>query len=560
MESLVFFIVWFSLCISIRAIGKLLADWIRMRSAVRFVRESCRRLGELPSEGDLGRHPRAPIFLHLVAAYQEPEIAGTVRALLASRYARTKLRVVVITKEDEERAPHPAMEVGTAELVRRLRGALPRSQREQLRILTMPGPGRKPHQLNWALRPETLREILGDGVDPACVFVGVSDADSQPHPDTFRWIAHREMTGQGMCAYQGVTLSLANYATLDRLGKILAIQQSSIFLRISIPRLLSELARMRLLSRLCARFPGAGSALRPVFDALLRRSHIFLGHNQFVRLDTLQLVGGFPVAGATEDSTLGYALGRHGILIQPMPMVELCDLPETSEKVIQQNARWYKGVLDDTVHLWRAWQKEPSPFNLAQLVRHAGSKAVEWPIAAVLYPVVGLLCGQLWRFYPEARTLFVFSLALPTLSLFLSIWVGGVSTHAALQDLLPCFPHAVDLRRKGYTERFLGTFRCHRYWLLATRGAWRVLGSLLRTGHYEPRKTDRLIRPAMTSAPSAARHHRLSSPGVESRPRLLRPDPRLRVHQLPPPAAIPVHQRVSPASPRENPLVVPETP
>jgi hypothetical protein len=177
-------------------------------------------------------------------------------------------------------------------------------------------------------------------------------------------------------------------------------------------------------------------------------------------------------------------------------MVELCELPETSEKVIQQNARWYKGVLDDTVHLWRAWKKEPSPFNLAQLLRHAGSKAVEWPVAALLYPVAGLLCGQLWRFYPEARTLFMFSLALPTLSLFLSIWVGGVSTHAALQDLLPCFPHAVDLRRKGCTERFLGTFRCHRYWLLASRGAWHVLGSLLRTGHYEPRRTDRLIRPA----------------------------------------------------------------
>jgi cellulose synthase/poly-beta-1,6-N-acetylglucosamine synthase-like glycosyltransferase len=554
MESLAFFIVWCLLCISIRAIGKLLADWIRMRSAVGFVRDACTRLGELPSEGDLERHPRAPIFLHLIAAYQEPEIAGTVRALLASRYARTKLRVVVITKEDEDRGPHPAMEVSTAELVRRLRGSLPRSQRDQLHILTMPGRGRKPHQLNWALRPETLREILGDGVDPARVFVGVSDADSQPHPDTFRWIAHRELTGQGMCAYQGVTLSLANYATLDRLGRISAIQQSSVFLRISIPRLLSELARMRLLSRFCARFPGAGSALRPVFDALVRRSHILLGHNQFVRLDTLQLVGGFPVAGATEDSTLGYALGLHGILIQPMPMVELCELPETSEKVIQQNARWYKGVLDDTVLLWRAWQKDPSPFNLAQLVRHAGSKAVEWPIAALLYPLAGLLCGQLWRFYPEATTLFTFSVALPTLSLFLSIWVGGVSTHAALQDLLPCFPQAVDLRRKGCTERFLGTFRCHRYWLLATRGAWRVLGSLLRTGQYEPRKTDRLIRPAMTPAPSAARPHRLSFPGVELIPRLLIPASPPNGHPLPPPATIPAPQRVSPLSPRETPL------
>ncbi|HSB81320.1 MAG TPA: glycosyltransferase [Candidatus Methylomirabilis sp.] len=512
MESVAIILIWFLMFVSIRASAKLLADWMRMRSAVSYVRESCRRLGELPSEGDLGRHPRAPIFLHLIAAYQEPDIQATLRALLASPYARAKLRVVVITKEDEERAPHPSMGASTAELVRRLRATLPPTQQEQLHVLAMPGPGRKAHQLNWALRPEALHEILGDAVEPARVFVGVSDADSQPHPDTFRWIAHREMAGQGMCAYQGVTLSLANYATLDRLGKISAVQQSSIFLRISIPRLLSELARMRLLSRLCARLPGVGSALRPVLDALFRRSHILLGHNQFVRLDTLQLVGGFPVTGATEDSTLGYTLGLHGILIQPMPMVELCELPETPEKVIQQNARWYKGVLDDTIHLWRAWQKNPSLFNLAQLIRHAGNKAVEWPIAALLYPVAGLLCGQLWRFYPEERTLFVFSIALPTISLFLSIWVGGVTTQAALRDLIPCFPHAVDLRRKGRAEWFLGTFRCHRYWLLATRASWRVLGSLLLTGHYEARKTDRLIRPVMTPAPGAARRHILSSP------------------------------------------------
>ncbi len=517
MEILALLLVYVLLFLSARAIMKLLADWVRMRIAVNFVQESYRRLGELPSEAELEQRPRAPIFLHLVAAYQEPEIAGAVRALLASRYVQAKLRVVVITKEEEEQVPHMSMGVSTGELVRRLRGTLPLSQRQQVHLLTMSGPGRKPHQLNWALRAETLREILGDNVDPASVFVGVSDADSQPHPDTFRWIAHRELTGRGMLAYQGVTLSLANYDGLDRFGKISAIQQSSVFLRIAIPRLLSEMARMRLLSHLCARFPRVGAALQPTFDAFLRRSHILLGHNQFVRLDILQSLGGFPLSGATEDSTLGYALGQHGILIQPMPMVELCELPETSEKVIQQNARWYKGVLDDTAYLWRAWRNDPSAFNLAQFFRHTSSKAVEWPIAAFLYTGAGLLVAQLWRFFPETPALFRLSLALPTLSLFLSIWVGGVITHASIQDLLPCLPRVLDLRRKDLKERLLGTFRCHRYWLLATRGAWRVLGSLLCTGQYEPRKTDRLIRHASASAPRAAWQPRLRRPGELSK-------------------------------------------
>src|SRR5215813_10323026 len=45
------------------------------------------------------------------------------------------------------------------------------------------------------LPTEALREVLGDDYDPTRVFVGVSDADSIPDPDTYRWIAERELAG-----------------------------------------------------------------------------------------------------------------------------------------------------------------------------------------------------------------------------------------------------------------------------------------------------------------------------------------------------------------------------
>ena len=54
------------------------------------------------------------------------------------------------------------------------------------------------------------------------------------------------------------------------------------------------------------------------FEFFFRRSQICLGHNQFVRMDTLMSLGGFPTSGATEDSTLGYALGGRGVLIEAM--------------------------------------------------------------------------------------------------------------------------------------------------------------------------------------------------------------------------------------------------
>ncbi len=479
--ELLFVLFLVAFVLNVRAAFKLGLDWKGMLTTVGFVREAYARLDELPGEEALERDPRAPVFLHLVPAYQEPDIAATVSALVGSRYPHGRLHVVVITKEEEERAPHPAMGASTGELVRRLRDSLPPYQQKRLTHLVMPGPGRKAHQLNWALRPDAVDEILGADVDPARVFVGVSDADSFPDPDTYRWIAARELTGPGALAYQGITLSLGNYDRLPIRGKICAIQQSSIFIRVSIARLINEVKRLRLFARWASRAPRLAGLVRPAFEFLFRRSQICLGHNQFVRL--------------TEDSTLGYALGGRGVLIEALPMVELTDLPETSEKVIRQSARWYLGVLDDIPFLWRVWRHCPSAFNLAQLLRHVGNKVVEWPIAALVYPAMGYLGWYLaYTFRWRHPWFFYLAIAAPTLSLALTIWVGGIMTQSLIEDLHPYLPRPVDLRRKSLKEKFLGTFRCQTYWLLATRGAWRVLWAVATRGRYDAGKTDRVAK------------------------------------------------------------------
>jgi hypothetical protein len=313
-----------------------------------------------------------------------------------------------------------------------------------------------------------------------------------PDPNTFRWVAADELAGRGADAYQGVTLSLANFARLTHRGRVCAVQQSSIFVRVSIARLITEPRRIRLFERLAALAPALARLLRPAFELCFRRSQICLGHNQFVRLTLLQALGGFPATGATEDSTLGYALGARGVLIRPLPMVELTDLPETTAKVASQSARWYKGVLDDLPFLWRVWRQRPSAFNLAQLARHVGNKVVEWPVAALVYPIFGFLGWHLaWR-YGHRPALFYLSVALPTLSLTLSLWVGGVVTQDLIQRLQPYFPRPVDVARRTFAAHLWGIFRCQTYWLLATRGAWRVLWALARSGRYEPTKTDRV--------------------------------------------------------------------
>jgi len=477
-----------------RAAFKLLVDWKGMLTTCRLVEDAYAALDALPDDAALEDAAEAPTFVHLVPAYYEPNIVETLSALLASRYPHGRLHIVVATRTEEELAPHPAMPATTAELVLRFRDSLPPWQQKMLSLVVAPpAEGRKAHQLNWALRLPHLRAALGDAYDPSRVYVGVSDADSLPDPNVYRWIAGDVLAGNGRLAYQGVTLSLANFERLDNRGRVCAIQQSSIFIRVSIARLINEVRRVAWFARLSARQPRLARMVRPVFDLMFRRSQICLGHNQFVRLDTLRALGGFPTSGATEDSTLGYALGTRGILMGALPILELVDLPETTDKMVRQNARWYKGVLDDVAFLVRAWRAAPTAFNLAQLARHVGNKVIEWPIAAVVYPVVGFLGWHLAYRFSDHPLLFVLAIAFPSISLGLTIWVGGIVTQDLIESLTPYLPKPVSLARTTLLQKFWGTFRCQTYWLLATRGAWRVLLSLARTGRFEAAKTDRVV-------------------------------------------------------------------
>jgi hypothetical protein len=488
-----------TLLVNLRAAWKLAVDWKGMLTTVRFVRAGYARREALPAEEALATEARAPVFLILTAAYQEPAIAATLRGLLAMRYPADRVRFAVITKAAEDVEPHPAMPESTGALCRRLIGDLPAYEGKRLAHLVLPGPGRKAEQLNWALRPEALAQVLeGHAADPSRVFVGVFDADSVPDPDTLRWIAGEELAGRGARAYQGVTLSLANWDALTIRGRICAIQQSSIFTRVSIARLIHEVRRIRLVDAVSARVRGrAGRWLRAALEFGLRRAQICLGHNQFVRLDVLQALGGFPTRGATEDSTLGYMLGARGIPIRAMPMIELTDIPESREKIVRQNARWYKGVLDDVSHLWATWRAAPSAFNLAQLCRHVANKVVEWPVAALIYPLMGYLGWHFaYAYRAEHPVLFLVAVTAPTVSLALTVWVGGIVTQREVQAMAPHLPRRTALAWQTWGEWFLATFRCQTYWLLATRAAWRVLWQIARDGRYEPTKTDRVIRGA----------------------------------------------------------------
>jgi len=151
-------------------------------------------------------------------------------------------------------------------------------------------------------------------------------------------------------------------------------------------------------------------------------------------------------------------------------------------------------VLDDVDFLWREWRARPTAYNLAQLVRHVGNKVIEWPIAAAVYPVVGFLGWHLAYQFSDRPLWFVLGIAFPSISLGLTIWVGGIVTQDLIESLAPYYPRPVDVARTTLKAKFFGIFRCQTYWLLATRAAWRVLWAQAREGRFEPAKTDRVTR------------------------------------------------------------------
>ena len=163
-----------TLAFNLRAVWKLAVDWRGMLTTVAFVRTAYACRDALPTEEAIQENPLAPLFLTLLAAYEEPGIATTLRTLLDTRYPHDKMRVVVVTKAAEDEAPHPAMPESTGALCRRFLADLPAYDAKRLTHLVMTGPGRKAEQLNWALRPEVLQTVLDvHALDPSRVFVGV---------------------------------------------------------------------------------------------------------------------------------------------------------------------------------------------------------------------------------------------------------------------------------------------------------------------------------------------------------------------------------------------------
>jgi len=142
----------------------------------------------------------------------------------------------------------------------------------------------------------------------------------------------------------------------------------------------------RLVRAFAARAPRAAAVRPSSTSASAARSSVSATTSSCVST-RCQNVGRLPTSGATDDSTLGYALGARGILMLPCRCSRWWTCRRRTRGMIRQKRRWYKGVLDDVAYLRGVWRARPSAVQTGPLTRHVGQQGGRVAHRPLVYPL-----------------------------------------------------------------------------------------------------------------------------------------------------------------------------
>lgn len=216
------------------------------------------------------------------------------------------------------------------------------------------------HQINAAVAAE-LRRLGGEGAKPDEVWIAVYNADSRPHPQTVEALAMVEAGARVVQQSALFTIGQGRAGVGGAVCDGAALLQTRWTLAREIPRLRAQ-----------ARGARASRRTRP------RLGHC-VGHGLFVRGDLWNELGGLPATTMNEDLAFGYLLSAAGIPIDPLPVAEHAEAPETLHAVLRQARQWF-------------WSYPQYP-AAAALASDAG---LGTPFVRTWLTVHGLARGALW--------------------------------------------------------------------------------------------------------------------------------------------------------------------
>jgi len=227
----------------------------------------------------------------------------------------------------------------------------------------------KSDQVNYALQQLGLK-----GQRDEHVFIGVYDADSSPDPRTLSFIAQAAAQNPDLKAIQQVPFYFQNVRDPKGLRELYVMTRPVHNLVFA---LTIEVPCMR---RQADLFSRPRTSIRRIANGWLSHG---LGHGQFFRLDTLTDHGGFQPPSC--DTQFGHALAFCGVPIQPHPMLDVGQTPESVRVLMQQGIVWFNSMNT----FWRTKQMVTS------LAAPNYSRAGAWAM------IVRLLHSNLaWAVYP----------------------------------------------------------------------------------------------------------------------------------------------------------------
>jgi cellulose synthase/poly-beta-1,6-N-acetylglucosamine synthase-like glycosyltransferase len=384
----------------------------------------------------------------VVPMYQEQQIVGD-----AVRYWHKLIQtaevdeVIFVTTVKEDDSGQPTTHTLLAE-------SLVSTQEPRLTLLQCKTATRfRAAQLNLAVNDARGRHCRG-GAGAEAVWIGVFNADSRPEGSVFRDLRQCANSRAETRAYQ----QLVDYVVPDRAGVSLVADGNAV------------LQTWWTCTHYWARNT-RGSASSHWYAATSPFSTF--GHGEFIRLDLLDEVGGFPDFAYADGLLLGWILRLMDEQIGLLASKDRAEVPRTARDLLTQQRAWMRGLLNFEATL--RW------------ARDTGRLRLTGPEVAVLrchHMIIPIAWG----------------LSTPAVAAGMAIMIGrfrqGRATLADAACLLalasyPIFPALAGETDDERTSRLIRPIATGSSWVVEGLAFWPALLSDLRMSQTAPKKTPR---------------------------------------------------------------------
>lgn len=386
----------------------------------------------------------------VVPMYLEQDIAADTVRFWHRLLARTDVEVaevLLVTTTKEQPASGPS----TRDLVETELAALG-DHGGRLRLVHCEQATRfRASQLDLAVADARQRHTAAD----TALWVGVYNADSRPQPATFTELAYRLRAEPEVRVFQ----QLVDYVVPQR------ATTSPVAVGNAVLQTWWTHSHYWARNRRGARSRGWWAACAP---------YSTFGHGEFVRVDFLEEIGGFPDFAYADGLLLGWVARLRGEPIGLLAARDVAEVPRTGRDLVTQQTAWLRGLLNfDATVVW-CLQNGLVKLTVAQ-VAALRTKHLAIPVAwglstAAVTAAVALTAGR--------------------------IIAGSASRVDALagaallvQPLLPALvPIVGEHRRHRLGERLAGVALS---WPLEGLALWPALASRIRRAPQAPAKTPR---------------------------------------------------------------------